>query len=245
MNLNFADRLAARLEEAPPGRKADRTREMLKVCAARVLEKKGYVQLRVVDITQQAGMSEGVFYKYFKDKKEICSAVLGEFLHFVPTQRHLQIGEAGHPFDAIRRANVTWFACVRANAGLIRCLFQFQDSESDFAGLMQRVTREWYDWTARRILSHYPEGAISSDAVVIALYALGGMLDEVTRLMWVNPNPDLNLLLNRNQVTDDDLAEMLAIIWHRTIYPARPLGDVASDIGQALIGLARAGQAVA
>ncbi|MEZ6011416.1 MAG: TetR/AcrR family transcriptional regulator [Hyphomonas sp.] len=234
MTLNFADRLAHRLKEAPPSRKADRTREQLKAAAARVLEKKGYIQLRAVDVTNEAGMSEGAFYSYFKDKKDICHAVLSEFLHFIPTQRHLQMGVGGAPFDAIRRANVAWFACVRANAGLIRCLFQLQDSESDFAILMQRVSRDWYDWVSKRIISNYPDGAINSDTLVIALYALGGMIDEITRLIWVNPNPDLKALLRRNKVSDDDLAELLALIWHRAIYPGVEIPALNGDIGKAL-----------
>ena len=237
MSLNFADRLAERLREAPPARKADRTREQLKAAAARVLEKKGYIQLRALDVTNEAGMSEGVFYTYFKDKKDVCNAVLGEFLHFIPTQRHMQMGSTGDPFDAIRKANITWFACVRANAGLVRCLFQLQDSENDFAILMQRISRDWYEWVSNKIVSHYPEGAISSDALVITLYALGGMIDEMTRLMWVNPNPDLNVLLKRNRVSDEDLAELLAIIWHRAVYPAIELSSIHGPIGRALASL--------
>lgn len=237
MTLSFADRLARRLKDAPPARKSDRTREQLKAAAVRVLEKKGYIQLHAIDVTNEAGMSEGAFYTYFKDKKEICNTVLGEFLHFIPTQRHLQMGTGGAPFDAIRRANVAWFACVRSNAGLIRCLFQLQDSESDFAALMQHVSRDWYDWVSKRIVSNYPEGAIHNDALLITLYALGGMIDEITRLIWVNPNPDLKGLLRRNKVSDDDLAELLALIWHRAIYPGVPIPELRGDIGKALAAL--------
>jgi TetR/AcrR family transcriptional regulator, transcriptional repressor for nem operon len=237
MTLNFADKLAARLQEAPPSRKSDRTREQLKTAAARVLEKKGFNQLRVIDVTNEAGLSEGSFYSYFKDKKEVCNAVLGEFLHFIPTQRHLHMGAEGDPFYAIWRANVAWFACVRANAGLVRCLFQLQDSESDFAVLMQHISRDWYEWVSKRIISQYPEGAIGSDAVIITLYALGGMIDEMTRLVWVNPNPDLNALLKRNKVTDDHLAELLAIIWHRAIYPAIKIPEAHGAIGRELTAL--------
>ena len=235
VHLNFAERLAARLHDMPPPRKADRTRERLKVAAVRTLEKKGYIQLRVIDITDEAEMSEGVFYTYFRDKKDICGDVLSEFMHFIPTQRHFQMGAGDSAFDAIRRANMAWFACARANSGLIRCLFQFQDNENGFANLVQRVTREWYDLTTRKITSHYSEGAVHDDAILIALYALGGMIDEVTRLMWVNPNTDLGQVLARNDMSDADLAEFLAVIWHRAVYPSIAISDVKGPIAQSLV----------
>ena len=240
--LNFVERMATRLEEMPPARKSERTRETLKVAAARALEKRGYSQLRAIDISLEAGMSEGIFYKYFKDRNEICHEVLGEFMHYVPMQRHaFDIGMADSPFSAILRANIAWFSCARANSQLIRCVFQFQDSESSFAGRSQRVFREWHDVTLRKVLDHYPEGAADRDTIEILLYALGGMIDEMTRLLWVNPNRSLLHLLERNSITDEDLAEVMTVIWHRMIYPAIPLPEMRSSVGQAMIALGKNG----
>lgn len=241
--LNFVERLAKQLEEVPPAKKAERTREALKVAAARVLEKRGYSQLRAIDISVEAGMSEGIFYKYFKDRNEICHEVLGEFMHnYVPMQRHsFDIGAAEGSFGAILRANIAWFSCARANSQLIRSVFQFQDSESSFAGRSQRVFRDWHDLTLRKVLDHYPDGAADRDTIEILLYALGGMIDEVTRLLWVNPNRSLLHLLERNSITDEDLAEVMTIIWHRTIYPAVPLPEIRSSVGQAMMALGKSG----
>jgi len=246
MSLNFVERLATRLAAMPPGRKTDRTREMLKVSAARVLEKKGYNQLRAIDITIDAGMSEGIFYKYFKDKNDICYAVLGEFMHYVPMQRHaFDVGAADSPFTAILRANKAWFSSARANSKLIRCVYQFQDSENDFAGRSQRVFRDWHDVTLRKVLQHYPDGAVDRDVLEILLYALGGMVDEMTRLMWVSPNPDLRNLIDRNKISDADVAEVLAIIWHRTIYPGIALPEISGSLSRAMIALGTAIPSVA
>jgi len=242
LGLNFVERMATRLEEMPPPRKAERTREILKVAAARALEKRGYSQLRAIDISNEAGMSEGIFYKYFKDKIEICHEVLGEFMHYVPMQRHaFDVGMVDSPFSAILRANIAWFACARANSQMIRSVFQFQDSESSFAGRSQRVFREWHDVTLRKVLDHYPEGVADRDTVEILLYALGGMIDEMTRLLWVNPNRSLLHLLERNSIADEDLAEVMTVIWYRTIYPSLPLPEIRSSVGQAMIALGKSG----
>lgn len=240
--LNFVERMATRLEEAPPPRKSERTREALKIAAAKALEKRGYSQLRAIDISNEAGMSEGIFYKYFKDRNEVCHEVLGEFMHYVPMQRNtFDVGATGGPFGAILRANVAWFACARANSQLIRSVYQFQDSESSFAGRSQRVFREWHDVTLRKVLEFYPEGAADRDTVEILLYALGGMIDEMTRLLWVSPNRSLLHLLERKGVTDEDLAEVMTVIWYRTIYPSLELPEIKSSVGAAMVALGKAG----
>jgi hypothetical protein len=77
---SFTAQLEHKLKKAPPKRKGDRTRERLKLGAARVLENVGYHALRIVDITEAAETSDGSFYIYFKDKKDITLCVLQEFL---------------------------------------------------------------------------------------------------------------------------------------------------------------------
>lgn len=220
----------------PPSRKADRTREALKIATAKALEEIGFNQLRVIDITQRAGMSEGVFYNYFDDKLEVCRSVLVDFMHYIPTQRQFPVGGRTR-FDAICSANVAWFACARANSELVRCVFQIQDADSEFARTNQRVGRDWHVFVLKKIIEQYPEGVVDSVALEILLYALSGMVDEFIRRLWVSPTPDLTELLKKANVTDFDLAEMLAIVWHRAIYPTIPLPPLDGRIGRAILAL--------
>ncbi len=241
MSLNFAERMASRFRELPPSRKVDRTREALKIAAVKALEEIGFNQLRVPDIAERAGMSEGVFYNYFDDKLDICRTVLIEFMHYIPTQRQFPVGGERTRFESIRSANLAWFACARANSGLIRCIFQMQDADSEFARTHQRVGRDWHVFALKRVIDHYPEQAVDSNALEILLYALGGMVDEFTRQLWVSPNPDLIDLLEKTGVTDMDLAEMLAIVWHRAIYPSIELPPIDGRISRAILALDEAG----
>jgi AcrR family transcriptional regulator len=60
--------------------KGERTRARLKRAARQVLGTRGYRAARVTDITQGAGLSQGAFYPYFPNKREIALEVMGELL---------------------------------------------------------------------------------------------------------------------------------------------------------------------
>ena len=78
--LSFIAFLEHRLRTTPPKQKGLRTRERLRIATARALASNGYHALRVTDITSEAGVAEGSFYVYFKDKTEAALDVLTELL---------------------------------------------------------------------------------------------------------------------------------------------------------------------
>jgi len=68
-SLSFVQHLTQKLQDAPPPKKGARTREGIIIATAQMLEEHGYHEMRVIDITECAGISEGTFYVYFTDKK--------------------------------------------------------------------------------------------------------------------------------------------------------------------------------
>ena len=65
-----------------PARSArgEQARARLKEAAARVLERVGYRQMRVVDVTREAGVASGLFYHFFPDLKTLTIEVLQDFM---------------------------------------------------------------------------------------------------------------------------------------------------------------------
>ena len=115
--LSFIGFLEKRLKASPPKQKGHRTRERLRIATARVLDGKGYHGLRVADITTAAGVAEGSFYVYFKDKTEAALDVLTELLEEFMLEEVGLAAVAESPFESIRRANRHWLAFCRVNQG--------------------------------------------------------------------------------------------------------------------------------
>jgi TetR/AcrR family transcriptional regulator, transcriptional repressor for nem operon len=222
---SFVDALALRLQEDPPTRKGERTRGRIKVATAKMLERLGYHSMRVLDITQEAGIADGSFYVYFKDKSEAALAVLSEFVEFMPPGG--SVGSASRTaFETIRETNYRFIRLARANAGLMRCMLQVVDEHPDFSALVQKVNRDWYSRVSRSVIRHYPSGAVDDDAMLLMTYALGSMMDELVRRLVIYPDQNLLKLTDKIVPTDKALADALSVIWYRALYPAAEMPKV-------------------
>ena len=234
MTLSFIEHLRERLRDAPPKQKGQRTRQRLRIATAETLERVGYHALRVVDVTTAAEVAEGLFYVYFKDKTDATLSVLNELLEdFLGFSR--LTGEERDTFGTIRAANRRWLAVCRANAGLMRCIFQVGDEDPTLAGLAQRANRLWYERIAQSYVKR--RGTPQDKApVLLAAYLLGGMMDELVRKLVIYPDPELHKLLRKLRADDNAVADAASIIWLRVLNPdAVP----PSDLPRAAAALAR------
>ena len=232
-SLSFVDYLEANLREAPPRQKGARTRERLKIATAKMLDAKGYHAMRVVDITESAGVAEGSFYVYFTDKKDATLTALSAFIiEFVDL---VAPPEAVHTsFESIRAANRRWFALCRANAGLFRCIYQLGDEDADFASLVQRVTRQWYLRVTHNV--RLDRRGADGTAILLAIYFMGSMMDEIKRKLIIFPDQEFHKLLRSLDADDDAIADAASLIWMRIFDSNIKLPD---DLPPAAAQLAR------
>ena len=217
--ISFIAELERRLSEEPPKLKSDRTRQRIRIAAAKVLSEHGFHMTRVVDITAEAGLAEGSFYVYFRDKIEVTQDVLSALLdeHLAA---YIHSGEAQDPFAAIFKANARWVALVRGNSGLIRCLFDAGEDVAPIIRMVQKTNREWYGRVARGVIKRLPNISLPEDHLVFLAYALGAMMDEILRKLVVYPDPEFAKLLSRLELDDEGLAAVTSVIWLRLLYPS-------------------------
>ncbi len=238
--VSYRAQLARRLETDPPKRKGERTRERFKLATASVLERAGYHAMRVSDITRAAKSSDGSFYMYFSDKKDVALTVLREFLEGMQLVGGKQAGQGHDPFEAIRYANASWIETVRANAGLMRSVFQMSDEDGDFSDLVHSTNRAWYERVARSVVKSHPKGAVDPDAALFAAWALGSMMDEIMRRVVVYPDAHLIRFLDKAAPGPDDLAMALSVIWFRVLYPGLEAPQSLNGLALALAALGSA-----
>ncbi|MCB2114513.1 MAG: TetR/AcrR family transcriptional regulator [Parvularculaceae bacterium] len=217
---SYIAQLARRLETDPPKRKGDRTRERLKLAAATVLDRCGFFAMRVTDITEAAGASEGTFYIYFKDKNDITLEILREFLFGIQNSTANEPEGRDSPFNSIRESNLLWLKLVRNNAGLMRCVFQVSDDDPAFSRLVHASNRSWYERIARSVVRHNDKGAVDFPTALFAAWSLGAMMDEFMRRMLIYPDEAFVAFLGEVAPSDEALADALSVIWLRVLYPS-------------------------
>ena len=219
----FATTLRRRQKNSGIRRKGERTRDRLKIAALQVLEERGYLKLRVSDVCKRARVSAAAFYQYFRNKQDVTVEVLTEFLHY-----NFRIGNGTAAersfFDSLREANLTWIGSVRANAGLMRCLLQLGDQVPEFKKLNQQLNYEWFAYVTERLLKRYPRLRADDRTVLLAVYALGGMMDELSRKVLVAREESLEAIIEATAPSDEALAEFLSVLWYRALFAADPPG---------------------
>lgn len=215
--------MAQRQAAAPAVRKGDRTRDRLKLAAVQALEQRGYHQLRVADICRKAKVSAAVFYLYFENKEEITAQVLAEFLDHT-----FRLSEAPAPkstrtlFEALYEANLGWISAVRANAGLTRCLLQLSDQVPEFKELTSRTNHAWFVRVTRRLMQRFPAAKVDENTLLLAVYALGGMIDELCSKLLVSRDVHLAQLAAAAVPSDEALAEFVSVLWYRALLGRDP-----------------------
>jgi len=211
--LNYADVLEAGLGQGDK-RKGERTRDRLKAATARLLEQVGYRDLRVTDINETAGVSNALFYVYFKNKEEIAQEVLSEFLVYFAGYANSS-ERWSSPDASIYHGNIQYVRIFSANSGLMRCLFQFSDEFEEFS-------KKWSDWNSRwrqRVLNAMRRSEsvfVSETDLMLAIAALGTMVDGLLRLILIQK--DASLTDAERQLDAEALALFLTRLWVRSLF---------------------------
>ena len=222
--IRYADYLRHTIEAAPKTTKGERTKDTLKLGAITVLDDVGYHAMRVSDICDAAGVAAATFYLYFDNKEDVTRVVLGEYLDAAIDMMAVQSAEKTNPFATIRASHLKWIEVMYANAGLMRCILQLGDEVEDFRDLAHAANKLWYERVAQSVVRDRGDGAMSSEVALLAVYALGAMMDELARKLLIHPDPALVELKERTVPSNGELADFLAVLWYQAIYGPVPSG---------------------
>jgi hypothetical protein len=105
----------------------------------------------------------------------------------------------------------------RRNAGLMRCLLGLGNDGSSFVAPYQRLNRDWYGRVAAAIARRRDDEATPQD-LLPAAYALGGMIDDFLRQVYLRHEPALAHLAG----DEERIAELLTDLWCFGAYGTPP-----------------------
>ena len=215
--LSYGDYLERQIGEAK--RKGERTRLTLVAAAARLLDHVGYRDLRVSDVNEAASVSNALFYVYFKNKDEISQEVLVGFLEFLGSFRERD-EPAGSAEAAILHGNLRYAQMFKANAGLMRCVFQFADEFPEFASRWHAWNAGWRERVVRSVTRAPAAVFPDAEELDFAVAALGAMVDAFLRMAFVEREP--TIAGTRVGSDPERLAQLLTRLWVRGLFVRDP-----------------------
>jgi AcrR family transcriptional regulator len=206
----------------PARRKGERTRDALKASTADLLERVGYLELRVGDICAGAGVSNALFYLYFPNKTQITHEILVDFLNI--------FGNALQPpalarnrFESIYWVTLTYTERFAAQPGLMRCLLQFSDELPQFGQLWNRWSQRWLERIVATLLERGAPPGLSDAELHVQAVALGAMVDGFLRNLLVDRDRQVQRWAAEAVPTTADIAELLSRLWYRAVFGRDPL----------------------
>ncbi len=192
-------------------RKGERTRQKLLLATTRLLDEVGYHGLTTANICKAAELSSATFYLYFKNRKEIVLALLSGFSQYLYDQLKLA-NQENKANDRIKSVNRAWVHTTSKNSGLLRCLYQMTDEDSEFDDLVNSLNHNWYLSVAKSLNKN---NDTSNPEHLITAYAMGNMTDELTRNLFTRNNPYLNEAFQQLGWEEEQLADFITNIWKK------------------------------
>ncbi|MBL4837474.1 MAG: TetR/AcrR family transcriptional regulator [Kordiimonadaceae bacterium] len=228
-NFSYPIWLQEKNDARSANKKSDRTRALLKVAVAELLNDTPYQDLHITSICEQANVGAGTFYRYFPSKRELTEEVLedviAKFSSLMSNAGRLKRGQS--MFELLTEANVTFIKFADANHGLFRCLLNADDQEYRLGSIVERSTASWALRVTKSILRS--NESLHEACTLISAHCLASMTDDIVARLTFRQDDTLRNLISDSGLDEENLAKFLAVLWHRVIFGCDPEGQAAAD----------------
>jgi AcrR family transcriptional regulator len=194
----------------PRSRKGLETRARLVEAAKKVFERDGFLDARIVDITEGANLAPGGFYHYFDSKEELFLEVakMQEEKLTAPTDDPSDEGEHS-PSESIRRANRLYLERYRDEAALMGVIEQVSRFDQDVNVARMATMKHFVERAERSIRGLQQEGKVDSRLDPgMAADALGAMIARVAELWLVQGYRDYKF---------EKAVDQLSLLWSNAL----------------------------
>jgi AcrR family transcriptional regulator len=205
--------------DRPRSRKGVQTRARLITAAKIVFERDGFLEARVIDIAETAGLASGSFYHYFDSKEQIFREIAAAQEERLTELTDDELSASGHsPWDRIRHANRRYLERYRDEAALMGVIEQVSRYDDHVNAARMATMKHFVERAQRAIGRLQTEGQVDSRIdPALAGDALGAMVGRFAEL-W---------LVQRYREYDfDEAVEQLTVLWGNAlgIRPGAVLG---------------------
>ncbi len=194
-------------------------RAKLKQAALVVMERVGYHKMRIADVTEEAGVAQGLFYHYFKDLKSLTIEVLEDFANPATDVDAIEKDvAAGDWYGRIYAHNHLVVSSYAKRPGVMRCLLQMADEDADFSKFMRESYRKQLMWQVDVMPKMFPDVSFSEHQALMTTYALAGIGESLLREYFVNRSETIRAA----GLDVDEITELLTTLFYRALFLQNP-----------------------
>jgi AcrR family transcriptional regulator len=170
--------------------RAERTRSALLRGARAVFEERGFLDAKISEICDRAGVAYGSFYTHFADKDAVFAELVEEMLRGLLSVMRAEPLDGDGPAARVARANRAYLRAYRDNA---RLMAVFEQVATFSPAMRETYTRAWgvfYDRQERAIRGWQEAGLVPADVDPrTAAVALATMIGRTAYTWFVLGRP--------------------------------------------------------
>ena len=195
----------------PTTPKGQRTRQTILDAASKVFTRDGYVDARMSDVAERAGLSLGGLYRYFENKEDLFGSVIRDLHEELFRRSRSSTPIAEDPETALFEANRGYLQHYRDNSGVLRAFIESTMVED-------RFTTIW--WTMReRHVARFVHAVENDDRVRLdgldpatVARAMASLVEQTAYTTFAHA------ALNTESVDVDTVARIVTRAWYRSFY---------------------------
>jgi len=229
--IRYADYLLAQAKQYEGKRSAKKTKLLLLASAARLFDSVAPQDMRVSDICEGVGASQGTYYLHFETKTDIVKELLSGFVDFEIGTMPLLTSEV-HPFETVLKI-VHWYeASFRLNYGIMLYLVQLSEVHEELAEVWRRRSKFIVDRLMQWLHPHYDLNQKEDDHVRQMCFSVGSILDQGLFARF-----GIHAAALSSQHGDSELVtELQALLIYRSIFAGNPPAEMLS-VGKVFLPL--------
>jgi AcrR family transcriptional regulator len=191
----------------PRSRKGIRTRSRLLDAAKEIFEENGFLEARISDIAERAGLSHGSFYHYFESKEEIFREVARDQEEKISSHCVVDSGLLDTSADTtirerLRESVRSFLADYRDEAGIMGVIEQVSRYD-EHVRAARFVQQEMYTQQTEEAVRHLQRQGLADPNLdpVVAASALAAMVSRFAEMWFVQEQFDCRFEKGVDQLT--------------------------------------------
>jgi AcrR family transcriptional regulator len=200
----------------PRTKKGHRTRERLLEAAGGIFSQVGYIDARMSDFAQAAGLSTGGLYRYFDNKTDVFAALIAD-LHeeFYELSGNTEASLADDPLAALTQANRGYIEHYHKNRHVMRAFIEAASMEERFRLILREMRERHVKRFAEAYRRAYGDGPVAGVPVEVAGEAMACMVEQCC-LAWFAQEQDA-----ATSVSVDEAVAVTSHAWFVTMFAGR------------------------
>ncbi len=216
-STNFCAILESERKAASGLRKRARTRAMIEVIGAQLLQDVGYRGFTVEAICERADISIGTLYIHFEGKDALARHVLTRFAEHYEAFMMTPADPGESPFHAAYNKFSGIIALHRDSAGLIRAMIEMAGSDDEIERRLS-LARLRIRQHLGKICASTSDSNLPPRLRNFLAFTISALINELLIPLYVDGDEDLARALGK----PGELAELFAVLWARLIYFQNP-----------------------